>query len=82
MITKEKTDSKYLENKKGELIGLGQKNNQEIESPRQRDLNTFSGDFKSNWWTSFSSGTGLLLLRQTFEVYLTVYLICDPESGL
>lgn len=35
VMEKEKTDAKYLENKK-ELIGLGQKYNRKIQSPRQR----------------------------------------------
>lgn len=33
VIEKENTDSKYLENKKGELIGVGQKYTRERKSP-------------------------------------------------
>lgn len=40
---KEKIDAKYLENKQGELIGLGQKDNREIESPRQRGFKYCNG---------------------------------------
>lgn len=42
-MEKEKTDAKYLENKKGEPIGLGQQYNREIQSPRQRGFKYYNG---------------------------------------